>query len=52
MTCLATFLAGFSMLPMNVVGFEYSVELTYPMGEEMSSGCLNLSGSILGLIVV
>lgn len=34
------FIVGLNMIPVMVIGFEFGVEITYPMGESMSSGIL------------
>ena len=40
------------MLAMLGVGFEFGVELTYPVGESMSSGILMAITNLLGIIIV
>lgn len=40
LTTICCFIVGFNMIPVMVIGFEFGVEITYPMGETMSSGVL------------
>jgi hypothetical protein len=46
------FIVGFVMIPVMVVSFELSAELTYPIGETMSTGVLMSIGSIMGILYV
>jgi len=43
-TALFCFFIGFSMIPIMAVGFELGVEVTYPIGESMSTGILMSGG--------
>ena len=51
-TALFCLLIGFSMIPIMAVGFELGVEVTYPIGESMSTGFLMSGGQFLGIIYV
>lgn len=42
---------GFFMTGYLPVGFEFGVELTYPIGEGTSSGMLNASAQIFGILL-
>ena len=44
-------LLGFASVPMNSVGFSYSVELTYPAPESMSNGMMILIAKIYGVLI-
>ena len=46
LTTMCCFVVGFNMIPVMVVGFELGVEITYPMGETMSSGVLMSTAQI------
>ena len=46
------FIVGFNIVPMMVVGYEFGVEITYPLGEMMSSGLLQSFSNVLGVIYV
>jgi predicted MFS family arabinose efflux permease len=52
LTSFSMFMAGFSLLSMNVVGVEFGVEITYPMDEAFSCGMLNCFGNLFGIIWV
>jgi len=43
---------GFGMLAILPIGFELACEITFPIGEAMSSGCLMTAGQILGIAMV
>lgn len=51
-TALFCFLIGFSMIPIMAVGFELGVEVSYPIGESMSTGFLMSGGQLLGIVYV
>jgi hypothetical protein len=51
-TTICCFIVGFNMIPVMVVGFELGVEITYPMGETMSSGVLMSTAQIFGIAYV
>ena len=51
-TALFCFLIGFSMIPIMAVGFELGVEVTYPIGESMSTGFLMSGGQLVGVLYV
>lgn len=52
LTCFCVALIGFGMLPMSAFMIELACELTYPVGEAMSTGLLNLSGQVVGVVGV
>lgn len=44
LTAIFCFLVGFFMIPIMAVGFEFGVEVTFPIGESMSTGLLMSAG--------
>jgi len=48
--CILSFGLGGFMFPIVVVAMDFGVELTYPIGESMSTGVLMSSGQIFGII--
>ena len=46
------FFVGFSMVPILAVSFDFGVELTYPIGESMSTGVLLSASQIVGVIQI
>lgn len=49
LTCFCAALIGFGMMPMTAFMIELACELTYPVGEAMSTGLLNLAGQVVGV---
>ncbi|KAF7264812.1 hypothetical protein GWI33_022242, partial [Rhynchophorus ferrugineus] len=49
-TFIAIPLFGFFLAPVLIVGFEYLVEITYPISETCSTSAFNASYNLLGII--
>lgn len=47
---LAAFLVGFALIPILPVGIDFAVELTYPVGEPISSGVVMSAGQFSGIV--
>lgn len=47
---LLCFFQGASMVPIMAVGFDFGVEVTYPIGESFSTGVLMSAGQLFGII--
>eukprot|EP00352_Strombidinopsis_acuminata_P005577 CAMPEP_0176369182 /NCGR_PEP_ID=MMETSP0126-20121128/23114_1 /TAXON_ID=141414 ORGANISM="Strombidinopsis acuminatum, Strain SPMC142" /NCGR_SAMPLE_ID=MMETSP0126 /ASSEMBLY_ACC=CAM_ASM_000229 /LENGTH=142 /DNA_ID=CAMNT_0017727727 /DNA_START=866 /DNA_END=1294 /DNA_ORIENTATION=+ len=47
---LTAFLVGFATIPILPVGIDFAVELTYPVGEPISSGVVMSAGQFCGII--
>jgi len=42
---------GFMMMPLLPLGYDLACEITYPVGEAMTGGMLNIGGQIFGIIL-
>ena len=49
-TTILCALIGASMVPILPVGFEFAIEMSYPVGEAMSAGVLMSVGQVIGII--
>lgn len=49
LTCFSAAVVGFGMLPISAFMLELACEVTYPVGEAMSTGMLNLGGQVVGI---
>jgi len=52
MSTVVCFFQGFVSIPISAVGFDFGVELTYPIGESFSNGILMMSVQIFGIIYI
>ena len=50
LTAIFCFLVGFFMIPIMAVGFDFGVEVTFPIGESMSTGLLMSAGQVMGIV--
>lgn len=51
-TACVIFILGFTLTPVLPVSYELGCEITYPIGEEISGGLLNMGGQVIGILQV
>ena len=49
LSCFCVAVIGFGMMPISAFMIELACEITYPVGEAMSTGVLNMAGQVIGI---
>ena len=52
LTSIVIFIMGFTLTPVLPVSYELGCEITFPIGEEISGGLLNMGGQVIGIVQV
>jgi FLVCR family MFS transporter 7 len=50
LSCFCVAIIGFGMMPISAFMIELACEVTYPVGEAMSTGLLNMGGQVVGIV--